>query len=522
MRTRLPLPRGWKRRVKSSIVHILALSHYSFTALLAQTSHRSRIPRLQADVDRLGHEIALLWEELRIKDARMARVPPHRRPHYDPLERMAILELRAARGWSAKQAAKRLLVTATTLGSWKKRIDEDGPNALLRTSEPVNRFPDLVRYIVRRLKLLCPRLGKVKIAEILCRAGLHLAPTTVGRFFREETIDPEPLESVVPPGRVVSAKQPDDLWHLDLTAVPTRLGFWTSWVPWALPQEWPFCWWVAVALDHFSRRVQGWMVSEGKPSSRTLRAFLGRTIRQVGRPRYLITDEAQEEYERQRARGSQSLSEEQRTRVLALATDFPAIWRDAKTPDRERKRMVRLLVEDVTLLRDQKITVHVRFKGGKNQSLSLPLPPCAWKIRQTPAKVVQEINRLLDHHTEREIATLLNRRGFTSGERRAFHPRIVQRIRREYKLKTRYQRLREAGMLSLAEMARLLGVSTATVKAWGREGLLQAHVHSDKNERLYEHPGETLPTKMQGRKLSSRRRFPEIIAIRSDEVQCEA
>ena len=63
-----------------------------------------------------------------------------------------------------------------TLASWKARIDEDGPNALLQTTEPVNKFPDLVRYIVRRLKSLCPQLGKVKIAEMLCRAGLHLAP----------------------------------------------------------------------------------------------------------------------------------------------------------------------------------------------------------------------------------------------------------------------------------------------------------------------------------------------------------
>ncbi len=99
---------------------------------------------------------------------------------------MAILELRAALGWSARQAADRFHVSATTLGSWKARIDERGPNALLRIPIPVNKFPDLVRYIVRRLKLLCPRLGKVKIAEMLCRAGLHLAPTTVGRFLRAD------------------------------------------------------------------------------------------------------------------------------------------------------------------------------------------------------------------------------------------------------------------------------------------------------------------------------------------------
>ncbi len=187
MAPKLPLPRGWKRRVRSSVLQILALSHYTFTALLARAANsKNRQVRLQTEIDRRDHEIALLHEELRIKDGRMERVPPHRRPHYSRLERMAIMELRAARGWSARQAAARFHVTLTTLGSWKARIDERGPNALLWIPVPVNKFPDLVRYIVRRLKLLCPRLGKVKIAEMLCRAGLHLAPTTVGRFLRAD------------------------------------------------------------------------------------------------------------------------------------------------------------------------------------------------------------------------------------------------------------------------------------------------------------------------------------------------
>ena len=151
MAPKLPLPRGWQRRVRSSVLQILALSHYTFTALLARAaSSKNRQVRLQAEIDRRDHEIALLHEELRIKDGRMERVPPHRRPHYSPLERMAIMELRAARGWSACQAAARFHVTPTTLGSWKARIDERGPNALLWIPVPVNKFPDLVRYIVRR------------------------------------------------------------------------------------------------------------------------------------------------------------------------------------------------------------------------------------------------------------------------------------------------------------------------------------------------------------------------------------
>jgi transposase InsO family protein len=292
MAPKLPLPRGWKHRVRSSVLHILALSHYTFTVLLARAANsKNRQVRLRAQIDRRDNEIALLQEELRIKDARMERVPPHRRPHYVPLERMAILELRASRGWSARQAADRFHVSATTLGSWKARIDEHGPDALLRITVPVNKFPDLVRYIVRRLKLLCPRLGKVKIAEILCRAGLHLAPTTVGRFLRADLRWPEPVAVTVVPGPVVKARRPNELWHVDLSAIPTGLGFWTSWCPHALPQQWPFCWWIVVVLDHYSRRVQGWMVLAHKPDARTLCAFFGRTIRHVGTtPRYLLSD----------------------------------------------------------------------------------------------------------------------------------------------------------------------------------------------------------------------------------------
>ncbi len=95
----------------------------------------------------------------------MARISPHRRPQYRPVERMAILELRAAQGWSLRQTAKTFLVTDATIGSWTKRIDEEGPDALVQLREPVNRFPQFVRYAVQRLKTLCPTMGKVKIAQ---------------------------------------------------------------------------------------------------------------------------------------------------------------------------------------------------------------------------------------------------------------------------------------------------------------------------------------------------------------------
>jgi transposase InsO family protein len=234
----------------------------------------------------LHEEIALLREELRIKDARMCGIAAHRRPRYAPTKRLAILEVRAARGWSLKQTADVFLVTPTTVASWSKRVDELGPKALLQLPEPVNRSLDFVRYAVQRLKTLCPTMGKVKIAQTLARAGLHLSVSTVGRMLKEPP-PPLPKQVDVSTGRVVTAKHPNHVWHLDLTTVPTVSGFWASWLPFALPQSWPFCWWVAVVIDHYSRRLIAVAVFSQKPDSLAVRRLLGSVD---STPNYLVCD----------------------------------------------------------------------------------------------------------------------------------------------------------------------------------------------------------------------------------------
>jgi DNA invertase Pin-like site-specific DNA recombinase len=215
--------------------------------------------------------------------------------------------------------------------------------------------------------------------------------------------------------------------------------------------------------------------------------------------------ETQKECERLREQDHAALDEQQRAQILALATDFPRLWRDPQTPDRERKRMVRLVLEDVTLVKGDEITIHVRFKGGVCQTLTRPIPPNAWQKRKTSPEVVAEIDCLLDKHTEAQIAVLLNERGYRSGADRSFTPLIVGEIRRAYNLKSRYDRLRAPGLLTQKEIASILGVSVSTVKDWRQNGLLHAHPFNDKNEALYEHPGDDPPTKHQGRKLTDKR-----------------
>jgi hypothetical protein len=181
----IPLPAGWPRRVCSTLLCVIALAQYAAATARGQAARgRDLHARWNAEADRLRQELDLLHEELRLKDARLSRVPPQRRPHYQPAERMAILEQRAARGWSLQQTADVFHVMAATIASWHGRVDEQGPQALVQFREPVNRFPDFVRYVVQRLKVLFPGLAKVKIAQVLARAGLHVAPATVGRMSR--------------------------------------------------------------------------------------------------------------------------------------------------------------------------------------------------------------------------------------------------------------------------------------------------------------------------------------------------
>ncbi len=195
--------------------------------------------------------------------------------------------------------------------------------------------------------------------------------------------------------------------------------------------------------------------------------------------------EAQDTYERQRAAAQHSLDAEQRATILNLANDVPQLWRDPRTPDRERKRLARLLLEDVTLLKTDDVTAHVRFKGGATRTLHLPLPVPIGLLRKTDPAIVAEIDRLLEEHTEGEIGALLAARDVHTGGGVAFARLRVRDVRRAYNLLPRYERLRAQGYLTRHEMANVLRVGPETVKAWRRQGLLHGEAADDRGNYLY-------------------------------------
>jgi hypothetical protein len=79
---------------------------YLATAALTVVRSRCSTRGLCTELVRATEEIALLREELDLKDSSWIRLAPRRRPHFMPVQRMRILQLKAARGWSNEQAAK--------------------------------------------------------------------------------------------------------------------------------------------------------------------------------------------------------------------------------------------------------------------------------------------------------------------------------------------------------------------------------------------------------------------------------
>ena len=215
---------------------------------------------------------------------------------------------------------------------------------------------------------------------------------------------------------------------------------------------------------------------------------------------------AQDDYDRASEAARAALSDAQKSKIRALASDFPALWADPATPQRERKRMIRLLVEDVTIDKADAVHIHVRFRGGQTTSLKRSLPLSASQLRRTPTETVARCDELLDAHTDAEVADLLNKGGHISGGGLPFSARSVLRLRRDHHLLSHRDRLARTGMLTLDEIAAQLGVTPPTVKHWHRAGFLSGHKANDKNEHLFEPPtpGDPRLVPYRGRRLSER------------------
>ena len=204
------------------------------------------------------------------------------------------------------------------------------------------------------------------------------------------------------------------------------------------------------------------------------------------------------DFERRSREKADVLNADMRRRILDLAEQLPRIWQDPRVDSRERKRILRLLVDDVTLIKADTITAHVRLSGGATRTLVLERPLPIAQVRKFKPELVATVDRMLNQHCDREIADILNRDGWRSSEGLLFNTKKIAFIRTAYKLASRHQRLRRRGMLTTREVAARFAIARTTVHEWGRQGLIKKYHADSLNRGLWEIPSGIMIIKGHG------------------------
>jgi len=210
--------------------------------------------------------------------------------------------------------------------------------------------------------------------------------------------------------------------------------------------------------------------------------------------------EARETAEQQHHQDQARLSALEREAIVELPQAFAHFWRDPRTPARERKRIARLLIEDVTVQKTDHIVAHIRFKGGATRTLVVPLPPPFAQSRLTPPETLARIDQLLDSSTDAEVAVALNAQGYCTFAGLPFQATHVSQLRRAHSLKDRWTRLREAGLRTAEEVATQLGVTAQTVWHWYHRGWIAGVRYNERGTCLFV-PPETVPTRSRRRRV---------------------
>lgn len=186
----------------------------------------------------------------------------------------------------------------------------------------------------------------------------------------------------------------------------------------------------------------------------------------------------QQSHDVQRQADAMALDGQARERIAAIARDFPRIWNDPRTASVERKRMLAMLIEDVTVVADRlEISAGIRWRGGQTSTIHVPRNMPMGLIRKSTPEVIAVLDQLLETCSDMRAAQRLNEMGYGNWRQEPFTYTKVMRLRKAYKLSSLYERLRARGFLTAQELAAQLGVCSASVHQWGAKGLLEREIY---------------------------------------------
>lgn len=174
--------------------------------------------------------------------------------------------------------------------------------------------------------------------------------------------------------------------------------------------------------------------------------------------------------------------------IECLPRSFSEAFLSSDVSFRDKKRMVRYLIEDVTLSKgEHKVLVQIHFKGDTTQVIEMDAPLRADELWVTNPDVVKFIDTAAGNYCEDEIATLLNQEGYKSGKGFAFSNINVRSIMRLYSIPNKKKRYIDRGYITTAKKAAVMGISPFKLYKLISSGKYQGEYVSvnTKNELLF-------------------------------------
>ena len=164
-----------------------------------------------------------------------------------------------------------------------------------------------------------------------------------------------------------------------------------------------------------------------------------------------------------------------REQLEKLALDVPALWAADSTSEKDRKRLLRAVVADVTITSQPErrdLQVGIRWRTGAAEQHTIQRPPSINDTTRTPPETIELITRLGHDHTNTEIAAELNAAGIRTGKGLRFDAPAVRHIRRAHNIPT--TRLPHDDRLTVDQAAERLGISPGVIYDWISHGKLAA------------------------------------------------
>jgi DNA invertase Pin-like site-specific DNA recombinase/uncharacterized protein YndB with AHSA1/START domain len=186
---------------------------------------------------------------------------------------------------------------------------------------------------------------------------------------------------------------------------------------------------------------------------------------------------AQAELERRQQQRPRTLSVEEKSRLHALGSDLRKVWTAPTTTDRDRKELLRTLLEEVIVevyRSEHRAHLTLRWRGGELAEIDLPLPRSQPRGRRTSEDTLSLLPRLAALYPDEVIAGILNRQGRKTASGERFTANQVGSLRR-YRDIPRFQPSTDppqGEVVSIHKAAQILGMNTSTIHRWLAEGFI--------------------------------------------------